>query len=960
MLLGGLLIPLLASVLIVDLVAITLVWRSALQRQEILVAGLTQRVSLLLENSGRMLQSAASSTGSQDVLDYLIRAEPQFQRIYRTDTVGRLVEMAPADGRYLGADFSNQPFTSLALDVEGLAYSASQTSPLSGNQTLYLVAGLPDGGRLAAELRLDQLNETLAHSLAVEHAASAVMLADPPGNRLAGVGQVNWPQEGIPLSGDGGMRLVLGRLVLSSTVSLQPSGWQIKVETPLLANLGGYLLGILGLLLLVPVASMLVMLRFGRKLNRSVTQPLALLNDRTQQLTQGDYSNWISFQTITTGFLEVAELANSFQRLQRAIQERQAALQVSEMRFREMAELLPDMLFELDATRRIRYANRAALRLLSEGEPGQLFDRLLAQNEVVNLQEMTRQAATGQSPHPQVLRFSRANGATFPGELVLEALRGRDGSLLGYRGVVRDITDRLAFEETLRRSYQLFTEGPVVVFRVRASGEERPVEYVSPNISQYGYRPHDFISRPEFYLQIVHPQDRERITRTKTDKVSGGARFYEQEYRVICAGGEMRWVYDFTSVNRDANGQPTHFDWYLLDITERKRAEERINAQLNRLKALQMVDVSITANAELSLTLQILIAQLVDLLSVDAAVVLRYNADLGLLEYAAGTGFNLQDPGDIRLRLGESYAGQAALRREKVIIEDAPVELAGGFKYAMLQEENFVSYYALPLVAKGEIKGVLEIFNRTPLVYDREWMDFLETLAGQAAIAINNADLLANLQRTNEELREAYEATIRGLSQALEMRDRETEGHSQRVCDLAVRLARKAGVEEDQIEFVRIGALLHDIGKVGVPDGILHKEGPLDDAEWETMRKHPENARRMLQTIEYLRPALAIPQYHHERWNGSGYPYGLKEEDIPLTARVFAIVDVWDALSFDRPYRKAWGPDRVREYLNSESGILFDPALVKLFMDTLAEDRAAQQPFDMRIAKTLDTPSATG
>ena len=180
MLVGGLLIPLLASVLIVDLVAITLVWRSALQRQEILVDGLGQRVSLLLENSGRMLQSVASSTGSQDVLDYLIQAEPQFQRIYRIDSAGRLVEMAPADGRYLGLDFSNQPFASLALDAERLAYSSPVTSPLGGNRTVYLVAGLPDGGRLAAEIRLDQLNETLAHSLAVEHASSAVMLAAGP------------------------------------------------------------------------------------------------------------------------------------------------------------------------------------------------------------------------------------------------------------------------------------------------------------------------------------------------------------------------------------------------------------------------------------------------------------------------------------------------------------------------------------------------------------------------------------------------------------------------------------------------------------------------------------------------------------------------------------------------------------------------------------------------------------
>ncbi len=711
MLVGGLLLPLLASVLIVDLAAFTMVWRSALQRQEILVGGLVNRVNLTLEDGARALTAAGDAGSSQEVLDYLVSASSLFQRVYRIDAHGLLAAVAPADPRYLGLDFNNQAWMQLPADANGLAYSLVVTSPISAERTVYLIARLADGSRLAAEVRLSRLDAILEHSLAVEHASTAVQLLDNHGSRLAGVGQVNSAPLGAPEAGAYPVRFVLQQMELANFVSIPGAGWSLQVETPLFANLAGYLYGILGLLLLVPVVSLLVMLRFGRKVNQSIVRPLALLSDRTQQLAKGDYTTWVSFQTITTSFLEAAELASSFQHLQMAIQERQAALQVSETRFREMAELLPDMIFELDATRRIRYANRAALKLLTEGEPGQLFDRLLAQNEVANLHEMTRQAANGLDLHPQVLRFSRSNGATFPGELVLEALRGRDGSLLGYRGVVRDITDRLAFEETLRRSYQLFTEGPVVVFRVRAGSEERPVEYVSPNISQYGYRPHDFISQPDFYRHIIHSQDRERIDRVHQEMVRGGARFFEQEYRVVCAGGEVRWVYDFTSVNRDGAGRPTHFDWYLLDITERKRAEERINAQLQRLRALQLVDVSITANADLDLTLQILIAQLVDLLKVDTAVVLRYNPDVGQLEFAAGTGFLQQEPEEIHLRLGESYAGQVALRHENLIIEDSPLELAGGFKYPLLQDENFVSYIGLPLVAKGEIKGVLEFLT---------------------------------------------------------------------------------------------------------------------------------------------------------------------------------------------------------------------------------------------------------
>jgi PAS domain S-box-containing protein len=229
-----------------------------------------------------------------------------------------------------------------------------------------------------------------------------------------------------------------------------------------------------------------------------------MLNERTRQLAEGDFASWVSFDTLNTSITEVAELAGRFQHMQQAVLQRQAALQVSEARFREMAELLPDMIIELDAARRMRYANRAAQDLLGDFEPGKLFDRMLARDEADNLIDICRLAANGASLHPQVLRFVRPNGVTFPGELVLTALRGRDSSLLGYRGVVRDITDRLAFEETLRRSYQLFTEGPVVVFRVRASGDH-PVEYVSPNISQYGYRPHDFISRRDFFKQIIFP-----------------------------------------------------------------------------------------------------------------------------------------------------------------------------------------------------------------------------------------------------------------------------------------------------------------------------------------------------------------------------------------------------------------------------------------------------------------------
>jgi HD-GYP domain-containing protein (c-di-GMP phosphodiesterase class II) len=206
------------------------------------------------------------------------------------------------------------------------------------------------------------------------------------------------------------------------------------------------------------------------------------------------------------------------------------------------------------------------------------------------------------------------------------------------------------------------------------------------------------------------------------------------------------------------------------------------------------------------------------------------------------------------------------------------------------------------------------------------------------------------IERTHMALIESYDATLSGWSQALDLRDRETEAHSARVTELAVRLAQQLGMGAESVEQLRRGALLHDIGKIGIPDAILHKPGALSEAEWQVMRRHPEYARDLLAPIAFLRPALDIPYYHHERWDGSGYPHGLRGEAIPLAARIFAVVDVWDALSSDRPYRTAWPADRVRDYLRAEAGRLFDPLIVPVFLALLDSDSRAEQSALRRVA----------
>jgi putative nucleotidyltransferase with HDIG domain len=206
-----------------------------------------------------------------------------------------------------------------------------------------------------------------------------------------------------------------------------------------------------------------------------------------------------------------------------------------------------------------------------------------------------------------------------------------------------------------------------------------------------------------------------------------------------------------------------------------------------------------------------------------------------------------------------------------------------------------------------------------------------------AILAQSFNQMVKSLQRSQEELLQAYDTTIEGWSMALDLRDKETEGHSQRVTELTLRLARAMGMSAEELLHVRRGALLHDIGKMGIPDGILLKPGPLTDEEWEIMQRHPQYSYEMLWPIEYLRPALDIPYCHHEKWDGSGYPRQLAGEEIPLAARIFAVVDVWDALRSDRPYRPAEPKEKVLEIIRADSGQHFDPRVVEVFVSMMAE-----------------------
>jgi response regulator RpfG family c-di-GMP phosphodiesterase len=233
------------------------------------------------------------------------------------------------------------------------------------------------------------------------------------------------------------------------------------------------------------------------------------------------------------------------------------------------------------------------------------------------------------------------------------------------------------------------------------------------------------------------------------------------------------------------------------------------------------------------------------------------------------------------------------------------------------------------------VLGVLELFHRSPLHTDEDWQDFLIMISGQAAIAIDSGLMFKEVQRSNLELNLAYDATIEGLSRAMDLRDRRTEEHARRVTDTTIGLAVRLGVGGSDLVHIRRGAILHDIGKVAIPDQILFKPGPLVEEEWEIMRQHPGIAVELLSPVAYLAPALDIPHWHHEKWDGTGYPDHLSGNQIPFSARLFALVDVYDALISDRPYRAAWSKRDALQYVQSQSGKHFDPKIVPEFMDLI-------------------------
>ena len=517
-----------------------------------------------------------------------------------------------------------------------------------------------------------------------------------------------------------------------------------------------------------------------------------------------------------------------------------------------------------------------------------------------------------------------------------------DGKPLWVYGIHMDITERKTIEQALvdseRYLHHLLSATPTITYSLKWNGEKIVPNWTSENLTRLlGYTQKESYA-PEWWRSNIHPDDlqmalAERQAIFNTEHVL-------QEYRFRHKDGHYIWLRDEISLFRDKHGDPLEIIGTRINITEQKLADEQIRTQLRRVESLNTIQMVMVNSFDVRLTLNAIVEAAISELNVDAALVLLLNPYTNILEFATGKGFTTRYIQEGSIKMGEGIAGHVVLERKNFYIPNLLDTEDQFVRTPFISEEGFVTYVAEPLIAKGKVKGVLEIFHRSQFKPGEQWSNYFKTIAGQAAVAIDSAQSFEELQRSNINLSLAYDNTIEGWSHAMDLRDKETEGHTRRVTELTLQLSRAMGISEAQLVHIRRGALLHDMGKLGIPDYILHKPGKLTDEEWVIMRKHPQFAYDMLSSIDYLRPALDIPYCHHEKWDGRGYPRGLKGEQIPIAARIFAVIDVWDALTSDRPYRAAWSHEKTLAYIRELSGTHFDPKVVDLFLNVMAEKEA--------------------
>ena len=652
-----------------------------------------------------------------------------------------------------------------------------------------------------------------------------------------------------------------------------------------------------------------------------------------------------------------ADLSRANSLLQAEIIERkqvEGALGESENRFRALFSTSPDAILLFDhysseTSWPIVDCNQAACRM-----NGYSREELIGQSvNMLNIEDGTDEeraaylARLRREGSIQIEAFHRhKDGHIFSVEVStsLFVFEGRELVL----GIDRDNTEQKQAKEAIERSERRFralVENSME--EVSLVGMDGRLIFESPSTRRpLGYPPDLFVGNT--LTELFHPDDWANATNLLEQISREPSGYREAIFRLKHMDGSWRWMEGrMTNLLHDPAVGAVVINY--RDITERKLAEDEIQTRAHELLMLYELSSVLAGASGLDAILELVNRRAVE--SVHATF-----ARIALLE---GDDFVMRSAYPIRildhdLLLNHRTAITAMPYCQQVMEQDEPVLLRASDEGISKEERaalllDFAQVVSvIPLrvhefsTNSSRILGLLMIGEtrmeeREP--FTAEKMRLARSIGNQAAVAIDKARLFTDLRRSNFDLNLAYDATISGWSAALDLRDKETEGHSQRVTEMTLRLAKRMGFSEQELVHVRRGALLHDTGKMGVPDSILLKPDKLTGEEWEIMRMHPAYAYKMLKPISYLATALDIPYCHHEKWDGTGYPQGLKGEAIPLSARVFAIVDVYDALTSDRPYRKGWPREKTVDYIREQSGTHFDPQVVDVFLKMIVEEK---------------------
>jgi PAS domain S-box-containing protein len=605
-------------------------------------------------------------------------------------------------------------------------------------------------------------------------------------------------------------------------------------------------------------------------------------------------------------------------------------LRESEIRFRTFIEQSP-LAILISRKGYMLYTNEKFLRTYgiktADEAIGKPVTELYAPQTLKEGKERSRRRSLGLHTENDFETIGlRRDGSQFPCHVIVETVNLPDGP--ADMVFISDISERKKAEEQVWKSEKKYRElfqvnkDGIAIFLINPLGP--PGKFVEVNDAapkMLGYTKDEMLQLTPMMLEPQATQ--ELVQKRELEFSSKGVINFE----TILRHKNGKPVYtEFTSQVIEYEGKPAIMN-IVRDITERKQSEKE-------MRVIGSLSAALRTAPTLREMLPVIVEQTCILLDSDSISVELIEPDTkdAIVEAAYGEWVSMTGS---RQPEGSGLNAWIAETRLPFLHNNIKEDPRVGFPEYMF--ENILAAAGVPLIAQDKLIGFLWM-GRKKEIADSE-VRLLVAVADIAANAIHRATLHEQTQKDAANLNQAYDTTLEGWAHALELRDHETEGHSRKVVQMTVALARYVGINEDGLENIKRGALLHDIGKMGIPDSVLLKPGTLNEREWEIMRRHPEYGYDLIRQIEYLRPVVNIPYCHHEKWDGSGYPRGLKAEEIPFEARIFAIVDVWDALISDRPYRKAWSYEQAYKHIEEQAGKHFDPQIVKAFLEMLDSQR---------------------